>query len=393
MAVMTSMQSSSDRLTNHSNDERLRQLRHNLPLHGGDIETAAARYGIPLCNWIDLSTGMNPQSYPIPDIPVQAFQDLPYWRPEFLQAVENYYGHDIFVPVVGSQQAIQALPNMLIAESHSDVLLPAVGYQEHAKQWRNSGAKLAYYSSVSVSDMCQDIDASLARNAAQHLVVISPNNPTAIGIDNQTLCAWAEKLVKGSYLIVDEAFIDVDQQSLLTMDILPSNIIILRSFGKFFGLAGIRLGFVFANQTIIEKLTTIFGIWQINGPAQVISTVAMNDVYWQKRTRQKILINAKMMKNLLEPLATHFNFKESLSASLFFSYAMSIDLALTLNDALQKLGLLTRVVITTDNHALLRFGSINADNNSAKQRIKNAVKILCELDTIAALLDYQAEAS
>jgi cobalamin biosynthetic protein CobC len=393
MAVMTSMQSSSDRLTNHSIDERLRQLRHNLPLHGGDIETAAARYGIPLSNWIDLSTGMNPQSYPIPDIPVQAFQNLPYWRPDFLQAVENYYGYGIFVPVVGSQQAIQALPNMLINESHGDVLLPAVGYQEHAKQWRNSGASLAYYSSVSVSDMCQDIDASLASNAAQHLVVISPNNPTAIEIDNEILCAWAEKLAAGSYLIVDEAFIDVGHQSLLTIGILPSNIIILRSFGKFFGLAGIRLGFVFANQAIVKKLKTIFGTWQINGPAQAISTIAMNDVHWQKMTRQQILINATVMKNLLNPLAKHFNFKGVMSASLFFSYAMSIDLALTLNDVLAKLGLLTRVVIIDENNALLRFGSISSDNDSAVQRIQDAVKKLCSVDTVAALLDYQVDAN
>jgi cobalamin biosynthetic protein CobC len=390
---MTGMAASKDRLTSHSIDQRLRQLRHNLPLHGGDIDAAAARYGIPLNNWIDLSTGMNPQSYPIPEIPVQVFQDLPYWRPDFLQAVENYYGHGVFVPVVGSQQAIQALPTMLINESHSDVLLPAVGYQEHAKQWRHSGASLAYYSSMSVSDMCQDIDASLARNAAQHLVVISPNNPTAIEIDNETLCAWADKLTLGSYLIVDEAFIDVGHQSLLTMDILPSNIIILRSFGKFFGLAGIRLGFVFANQTIVNKLTTIFGIWQINGPAQVISTIAMNDVHWQKMTRQQMLINASVMKDLLTPLAKNFNIKQSLQAPLFSSYAMSLELALTLNDVFAKLGLLTRVVIIDDDNALLRFGTINASNDSAIQRINDAVKILCRLDTVAARLNYQVDAS
>ena len=390
---MNSMQSSNDLARCNNIDDRLHQLHQHLPLHGGDIETAAARYGIPSTEWIDLSTGMNPQSYPIPEIPVQAFQHLPYWSPEFLQAVENYYGQRIFLPVVGSQQAIQTLPNVLAAEGCCDVLLPAVGYQEHAKQWDSSGANLAYYSSLSLNGMCQDIDASLAMNTAQHLVVIRPNNPTAVEITNEILCAWADKLSKGSYLIVDEAFIDVGDQSLLTMDILPSNIIILRSFGKFFGLAGIRLGFVFANQQIVEKLTNIFGIWQINGPAQAIATVAMNDTHWQTTAKQRIAINAELMKKLLDPLKRHFNLKQSVSAPLFSSYAMNVDLALTLNDVLAKLGLLTRVVIINDNDALLRFGSISADNASEIKRIKDAVKTLCGLDTVDTMLDYQVDIS
>jgi hypothetical protein len=82
-----------------------------------------------------------------------------------------------------------------------------------------------------------------------------------------------------------------------------------------------------------------------------------------------------------------------MSASLFLSYAMSIDLALTLNDVLAKLGLLTRVVIIDENNALLRFGSISSDNDSAVQRIQDAVKKLCSVDTVAALLDYQVDAN
>ena len=393
VCAMNSLLSYADIATGNNVDERLRQLFQKLPLHGGDVEAAAARYGIPLADWIDLSTGMNPQSYPIPEIPIQAFRELPYWRPEFLQAAEKYYAQSTFVPVSGSQQAIQALPNVLIEVGHCDVLLPAVGYQEHARQWDNSGANLAYYASLSQHDMCKDIDARLATNSAQHLIVIRPNNPTAVEVPNERLCSWAETLSKGSYLIVDEAFIDIGHQSLLTMDVVPSNVIVMRSFGKFFGLAGIRLGFVFANERIVGKLTDIVGIWQINGPAQAIATVAMNDMGWQKNARQRITINSALMKQLLDPLKRHLNLKESVSASLFSSYEMDIDLALALNDVLSKLGLLTRVIILGSNRAFLRFGCISADNDEERARISQAVEILCTLNTVAAMLDYQVDVS
>lgn len=393
VCVVSHLRLHSDRVKCNDAEERLRQLRENLPPHGGDVEAAAIRYGIEPKEWIDLSTGINPQPYPIPEIPIQAFQDLPYWRPEFLKAAENYYKRDLFLPVAGSQQAIQALPDILIGEGPNGVLLPEVGYQEHAKQWGNSVAELAYYSSLSANDMRKDIDARLAMNTAQHLVVIRPNNPTGVEVDNDILFGWARKLSAGSYLIVDEAFVDVGHQSLLTTEMLPSNIIVLRSFGKFFGLAGVRLGFVFAHQLILEKLVSFLGVWQVNGPAQAIATVAMNDTHWQIGARREIAINSEMMKGLLAPLKIHFNFEESVGASLFSSYAMKLDLALALNDALAKVGLLTRVVAFGSEEAFLRFGCIDTGNHSGIKRIKEIVEILCNLGNIPAILDFQAGSS
>lgn len=390
---MNSLLSYAELSMRSSADKRLCELFQNLPDHGGDIEGASARYGIPVADWIDLSTGMNPQSYPIPAIPIQAFRDLPYWRSEFLQAAETYYSKSIFVPVSGSQQAIQALPNILSPAGDCDVLLPAVGYQEHARQWDHAGAKLEYYASLSEHDMCKDIDARLTTNSAQHLVVIRPNNPSAVEITNHQLCGWANRLSKGSYLVVDEAFTDVGDQSLLTMDVVPSNIVVLRSFGKFFGLAGIRLGFVFADESIAEKLTDILGMWQVNGPAQVIATVAMNDIDWQRTARQQIAISSALMEHLLDPLKRHFKLKEPVSASLFSSYAMDIDLALALNDTLSKLGVLTRVIILGNNEAFLRFGCISPDNSDEIGRITEAVKIVCTLNSVVALLDYHVDVS
>lgn len=365
-----------------------------LPLHGGDVHGAAERYGIAAEQWVDLSTGMNPEAYPVPPIPSTAFNDLPYWQPAFLTAAREYYQQENFLAVAGTQSAIQNLPAILNAKRQLNVLLPDVGYQEHAKQWRIHGNDneyvLSHYRSDTLGHMCEDINVSITQNAAQHIVVIRPNNPTTVLVDTQQLLDWAQQLSADAYLIVDEAFIDVDaERSLLALENLPKNIIVLRSFGKFFGLAGIRLGFVFANENVLANLGEKIGIWPVNGPAQHIAACALADREWHRQAKKDIEKNSATTLDLFRPLLERFSLAAPLKHALFLSMPMSLLSALQIYHFLAKGAVLTRVVVLDNNRALLRVGCVNHLDTLTLEKIKQLIQQLCEfehLDDVPNLL-------
>ena len=373
----------------------LAQLRQALPLHGGDIQAASQRYHIPQEHWIDLSTGMNPEPYPIPALPAQVFEELPYWQPNFLKAVETYYGQKNFLATPGSQAVIQYLPPALNATTSQllPVLVPQIGYQEHAQQWQLAGNVLHHYRSQTASQMISDIDRLLANNPCQHLVIIRPNNPTGITIESQQLSRWAAQLQAGGRLIVDEAFIDLNPaDSLLTMNTLADNMIICRSFGKFFGLAGIRLGFVFAPLSLLDILREKIGIWAVNGPAQYVATEALLNVAWQTQALNTIASNAEFTEQLFTPLQQAFPLRLTVNAQLFLSYSTTLDWALALNHALAKAGILTRVVAINDNQALLRIGCLSKQHSSGFDRVSSMIQQLCQLDNITAVVNITPDA-
>lgn len=342
-----------------------------LPLHGGDIIAAAKRYGIPVDQWVDLSTGISPESYPVSNIPSQCFQQLPYLTDEFIAAVQAYYGVDSFVPVAGTQVAIQALPALLDSEARYPVLVPSIGYQEHALHWQHHGSDINYYASDSSTAMLVSIQRQLEANPQQHLVIIHPNNPTTVQLEVQQLASWANQLAAGAYLIVDEAFIDTEPcESLLTQIELPGNVLVLRSFGKFFGLAGLRLGFVFGSDDVVARLTERVGLWQVNGPAQYVATQALQDTQWQAQARQRIMTNSQLMQQLLAPLMRDIRFS---SQGLFTVYSLSLAAALQVNDALASQGVLTRVVTLKNEKALLRVGSVSSSAQQTITHITQAV--------------------
>lgn len=350
---------------------------NDLPLHGGDIAGASQRYGIPVDQWIDLSTGINPVSYPIPIIDHSIFQRLPYIQQSFLSAVEHYYGSKNFLAVAGSQAAIHVLPKVLNSLVQLPVLLPKVGYQEHAIKWLASGAEVNHYSSQTLGVITADIERALDENPKQHLVLINPNNPTAVTVEKQQVLDWAEKLDANTYLIVDEAFMDVcPEKSLLSDTPLADNIIVLRSFGKFFGLAGMRLGFVFANPTVLTKIAAETGIWQVNGPAQFIATQALQDTNWQHLERKKLRQHARVLEFVLAPIIASALDGVVHANLLFQSLQLPVKACLAINLALAKQGILTRVVILDDRSALLRVGIFDSDDSDLVERLRQIFQML-----------------
>ncbi|MDH0098608.1 aminotransferase class I/II-fold pyridoxal phosphate-dependent enzyme, partial [Pseudomonas sp. GD04158] len=207
--------------------------------HGGRLRAAAQRYGIPLEDWLDLSTGIAPYGWDLPPVPAQAWARLPEINDGLEAAARDYYGAASLLPVAGSQAAIQALPRL---RTHSNVGILAPTYAEHAAAWRREGHRITKLSEGSVHRALPQLDV---------LLVVNPNNPTGRLIEPARLLDWHDELAeRGGWLVVDEAFIDcTPQHSLAAYSDMPG-LIVLRSFGKFFGLAGLRLGFVLAAQAL-----------------------------------------------------------------------------------------------------------------------------------------------
>jgi cobalamin biosynthesis protein CobC len=360
------------------------------PLHGGDIVAASRLYGTDESEWIDLSTGINPRGYPVAPLAPEVFQQLPYPSAELQRCAAAYYGNASLLPVAGTQAAIQALPQCLSQlTSTNAILLPAVGYQEHRKHWLKSGIECVDYPSLQLEPTTTFIDQQLQQNPNQHLLIINPNNPTGLCFSPQQLLLWSQQLAPGTCLIVDEAFMDVSpEMSLLqTGASLPDNVIVLRSCGKFFGLAGIRLGFVFASEAIRSQLQELLGLWMISGPTQAVAIQALKDETWQQQARVALHRCSAVTRELFEPLVNQFESRVNQFESrvnqfehsqvshhaLFSSYRIDTSTASWIQDYFARQAILLRVIPVNDDDSILRIGSIDAGHKGLCGRIESAV--------------------
>ena len=254
--------------------------------HGGNLRDATARFG--RSDWLDLSTGLNPHGYPAPQLPANAWHRLPEPSPELVQAAQACYRAPQMLPVAGTQAAIQALPRL---RRPSRVTVAAPSYAEHAHHWAGHGHTLT-------QTPYADLDAAVA--TSEVLVVCNPNNPTGATVPAAQLLDWAGQLAaRGGWLIVDEAFGDTAQHNSVAAHTNQAGLIVLRSVGKFFGLAGIRLGFVAAHADLLHELADLLGPWTISGPAQQIAIAALTDRAWQAATHERLHADGQRLQVLL----------------------------------------------------------------------------------------------
>lgn len=256
--------------------------------HGGNLHDAILRYGRPRAEWLDLSTGINPQAYPVPKLAADAWHRLPEPSTALLQAAQTYYGASQLLPVAGTQAAIQAWPRL---RARSRVVIAAPSYAEHSYQWRQTGhdvREVAYDQLEAELDNCDVMS------------ICNPNNPTGERIAPETLLKWAERLAaRGGWLIVDEAFGDTTPAHSVAAYTAQKGLIVFRSVGKFFGLAGLRLGFVAAHADLLQQLADLLGPWTVSGPAQKIGTAALSDVGWQEAMRLQLHASGRRLQQLL----------------------------------------------------------------------------------------------
>ncbi|WP_068829901.1 threonine-phosphate decarboxylase CobD [Pseudomonas sp. BMS12] len=270
--------------------------------HGGRVRLAAQQFGIELNQWLDLSTGIAPYAWPLPVISADAWNRLPEKDDGLEAAARDYYGVQSLLPVAGSQAAIQLLPR-LRGESRVGIVAPA--YAEHAQAWRREGHRLQEISEGSVHRALERLDV---------LVVINPNNPTGRRIEVEQLLSWHAQLAeRGGWLVVDEAFIDCTPElSLAAHSHLPG-LVVLRSFGKFFGLAGMRLGFVLAEADLLQRLDALLGPWTVAGPTREVARAALLDGVHQEYQRQRLQADGLRLAVLL----SHYGLPPAGGTSLF----------------------------------------------------------------------------
>lgn len=249
--------------------------------HGGDLAAARARFGEPVDGWLDLSTGINPQAYPFLAPEAAAWQRLPQQADldALIEAAAQRYGlteHACIVAAPGSQAILQWLPR-LILPTQVTVLGPTYG--EYAPTWR-----AADHGVTTVREL------SGATNATV-VVLANPNNPDGYRYPPEILLELAEGLhARGGWLVVDEAFADADPEISLARHAGKPGLILLRSLGKFYGLAGLRLGFALAPAPFAARLAAALGPWAVSGPALAIGAQALADTAWTAATRDRLTL-------------------------------------------------------------------------------------------------------
>jgi cobalamin biosynthetic protein CobC len=248
--------------------------------HGGDLGDVRRRHPQAPQPWIDLSTGINPLPYPVADLPADAWSRLPSHDAEqtlIAAAAQRYRcqpGQLIAAP--GTQALVQILPRLV---PHSRVAIVGPTYAEHALNWRRNGHEVRVVANLEAADV---------------VVVVNPDNPTGRLLPPQALRAVAARL-----LIVDEAFIDLMPNEASLAGALPDNAIVLRSFGKTYGLAGLRLGFAIAPTPLAARLRDELGPWAVSGPALAIGATALTDDAWLQAAAARLTGDGRKLDALL----------------------------------------------------------------------------------------------
>lgn len=304
--------------------------------HGGRLLRATRRYGIAESQWLDLSTGINPDGWPVPSIPPRAWQRLPEDDDGLVEVARSYYGAPQLLPVAGSQAAIQILPRLREC-SRVGVLAP--GYAEHAHAWQQAGHRVALLPASELFAQAERFDV---------IVLIHPNNPGGERFGRDALLRLHAALAaRGGWLVVDEAFMDAEPAHSLCDCSDRDGLVVLRSVGKFFGLAGARAGFACAAPALLEALRQRLGPWTLSGPSRFVLRQALADRDWHAQARDGL----QRRSGKLAAMLTAHGLAPSTGCA-FFQWRRD-PRAQTLHEALATRGILTRLF---EQPASLRFG-------------------------------------
>lgn len=305
--------------------------------HGGKLRAAAQRWNIPLADWLDLSTGIAPWSYPVPAVPAEVWQRLPEDDDGLEVAARDYYGAQQLLLLSGSQAAIQMLPKLFPS---GRAAIPVPIYNEHPGAWQAAGHELVGW-----------------HEAADYAVVCNPTNPTGRRYSRDELLGRAKSV---RLLVVDEAFLDAEPaESMIGCG--ADNVVVLRSLGKFFGLAGARVGCAIGAPDLLARLAAALGPWAVANPARWAARHALADRDWQVAQRQRLHEASRRLAESLRILGEP-------TGTALFQY-VATPCAAKLFEAFARRGILVR---SFDEPAALRFG-LPADEDEW-QRLDRALK-------------------
>jgi len=314
--------------------------------HGGDLAGATQKFGSPASGWVDLSTGINPSPYPIPKLEMELWARLPdrHLLEELKSAAAFAYGvpdTELVIPVSGTQILLQILPRLFDRPYKVRIVGPT--YKEHEHCWKQAG-----------HDVVEVPDIFTAEKEGEIVIVVNPNNPTGDIYPPDYLLDLAQKQhEKGGLLIVDGAFMDCTPTKDISKYAGRDGLVILRSFGKFFGLAGLRLGFVLAGGQLGQRLKDGIGPWSVSGPALEIGRRALRDVEWIKSMRKSLVQSTQRLDTNLVDAGLNI-----LGGTSLFRYCDHED-ATGMFEHLARCGILVRAFEGQPN--CLRFGLPGAE--------------------------------
>ncbi len=326
-----------------------------VPDHGGSLARAAERFAQAPRPWLDLSTGINPHAYPFSPLPATAFSRLPEpaetRRLAEIAATAYGVGDPACIVCGPGTQILLPLVMRLVATGRAAVLSPT--YAEHAR-----AAALAGHRVIETEAFEALYDAELA-------IVVNPNNPDGrVASRERLLHLAAHQQAKGGLLVVDEAFMEVGPQNeSVTADVERGGLVVLRSFGKFYGLAGVRLGFVLAQRNQADWLAAQLGPWAVSGPTVQIAQEALADEGWKTAMRAQLKMEAQELDSML------LNHGLSVEGGTSLFRFVRVAHATRLADWLGHHGILVRPFRFADN--VLRIGL--PGNDAGLMRLKAAL--------------------
>jgi len=246
--------------------------------HGGGLDQAMEHFGGMRPDWIDLSTGINPVSYPLPDFPAHNWASLPdnTAQQALLEAARNFWQVPEAAAILAAP-GVSALIARLPALLHSNrVAIRKPTYNEHAAAFRANGWQVS------------------RQGIAQ--VFVHPNNPDGRLFGEKEILETHKNLT-----IIDESFCDTCPQETRVKLALTPDVVVLKGLGKFWGLAGLRLGFAIALPETIERLSEMLGPWAVSGPALHLGNLALRDQDWAIQTRERLTRDAKRLDRAMQP--------------------------------------------------------------------------------------------
>lgn len=307
--------------------------------HGGNLQDADALFGKPSDGWLDLSTGINGEPYPDIAVTASSLHCLPQQSSldALLGAARRYYRVPASVAITaapGSQSIIQVLPSLIPA---CRVAIVGQTYAEHRKTWTDYGHQVSIVQNLA--------DA----RTANVTVVVNPNNPDGHLFRASALINHARtQTMKSDLLIVDEAFTDTVQEESIVPLLQNESALAIRSFGKFFGLAGLRLGFAIGAPDIVAALEHRLGPWAVAGPALEIGNRALRDDAWISTAHQQLTVRCKAVDQVLLDAGLSVT-----GGTLLFRFIVN-DNASKLFERLGRAGIFTRVF--SEQPTWLRIG-------------------------------------
>ncbi|WP_299295021.1 threonine-phosphate decarboxylase [uncultured Tateyamaria sp.] len=244
--------------------------------HGGGLDAAVARYGGRRDMWVDLSTGINPEPYPVEMPAADAWTALPDENraARLVTAARRFWSVPDGAAVLAAPGASALISQIPRLAAPATVCIPAPTYNEHAAAFAQHGWTVA------------------PDGQAQARVEVHPNNP-----DGKV---WSGSDARADLHIIDESFCDVMPEASLIGRATRPGTLILKSFGKFWGLAGLRLGFAIGDPAMITRLADMLGPWPVSGPALDIGARALEDIDWAAATRARLAEDAKRLDGMFD---------------------------------------------------------------------------------------------